>query len=198
MEAFFGQFVLAFVPIFVAVDMLGNLPVFIALTRGIPPEGRRRAIHQSILTALVVVVGFILIGRWFFGVLGITVPDFMVAGGALLFVIATAELVRGEPLVRPVEGTFGVVPLGTPLLAGPALLTAALILTAQHGMVVTLLAIVANLVLAGAVFYSARGITRVLGEAGSLALSKVTSLFLAAYGVMMIRRGLLEIYTSLR
>ena len=90
------------------------------------------------------------------------------------------------------EGSLGVVPLGTPLLVGPAVLTAALMLARQYGLLVTLLAVVANIVLAGMVLSSAGTMTRVLGEAGSKALSKVADLFLAAYAVMMIRRGLME------
>ena len=80
-------------------------------------------------------------------------------------------------------------PIGTPLIIGPATLTMSLILVDVYGLVQTLLAIVANIVVAGAVFLSAEYLTRVLGQAGSRALSKVAALILAAIAVMMIRKG---------
>lgn len=198
MAPFFHQFILAFVPIFVAVDVFGTLPLYMGLTYGMEETARRRTVRQSILTALLVAVGFILLGREVFDILGITEADFMVAGGTLLFIIATTELVSGGAAARQVEGSLGVVPLGTPLLVGPAVLTAALILSRQFGLLITLAAVVANVVLAGAVLSSAGVITRAVGEAGSKALSKVSCLFLAAYAVMMVRRGLWEFLANLK
>jgi multiple antibiotic resistance protein len=187
------DFLMAFVPIFFAVDALGVLPLFISLTEGMDPAARRRVLRQSLVTAFLVAAGFVLLGKTVFHLLGIAVADFAVAGGVLLFVIAAMDLVTERKHLRHMPETVGAVPLGTPLIIGPATLTMALILVDVYGPVATLAAIVANIVLAGAIFLGADGLTRLLGPAGSRAVSKVASLILAAIAVMMIRKGLPEV-----
>ena len=87
-------------------------------------------------------------------------------------------------------------PIGTPLLAGPALLTTSLIMIRQYGNAVTLVAVFLNLAIAGATFYFGDYLMRLLGRAGARALSKVFALFLAAIAVMLVRRGLLDLLHS--
>lgn len=183
-----NDFLLAFVPLFVAVDIIGTLPMFLGLTDGMPTDQRRHIIRQSILTALPVAVGFLYLGQFLFDWLGITMNDFMVAGGVLLFIIATIDLISGMKYARRID-TIGAVPLGIPLIVGPAVLTTELMLVDIHGHTATILAIVINIGLAGLVLLTADFWSRLLGKAGSQAFSKVASLILAAIAVMMIRKG---------
>jgi multiple antibiotic resistance protein len=196
-EAFLSNFVKALVPIFFAVDAIGVLPIFMGLTEGIERKQRQRIVRQSLLTALLVAGGFILLGKTVFGLLGITIADFEMAGGAMLFLIAALDLVRAEKTRAEGVETIGAVPLGTPLIIGPATLTMALILVDLCGLYETLLAVVVNIAVAGLVFMSADFFTRLLGKPGSRAVSKVASLILAAIAVMMIRKGLLETFPFL-
>lgn len=189
---FIENFLKAFVPIFFAVDALGVLPLFVGLTDGMARQERKRIVRQSLITALLVAVGFVLLGKTIFRLMGITVSDFMVAGGVMLFVIAVLDLVSESKGARYAVQTIGAVPIGTPLIIGPATLTMSLILVDVYGLVQTLLAIIANIAVAGVVFLSADYLTRVLGQAGSRAVSKVAALILAAIAVMMIRKGLPE------
>jgi multiple antibiotic resistance protein len=184
------SFVMAFVPIFFAVDAPGVLPLYIGLTEDMDPAARRRVLKQSLVTAFAVAVGFVFFGKTIFTLMGITVEDFEVAGGLLLFVIAAMDLVTESKYTRRVPETVGAVPLGTPLIIGPATLTMALMLSGVYGLWETLAAVVTNILLAGLIFLSADGLTRLLGPAGSRALSKVASLILAAIAVMMVRKGL--------
>ena len=193
----FTKFVMAFVPIFFAVDAPGVLPLFVGLTDGMDPPARRRVLHQSIVTALIVAVAFIFFGKGVFDLMGITVHDFMVAGGLLLFVIAAMDLVTEAKFTRKMPETVGAVPLGTPLIIGPATLTMALMLTGVYGLWETLAAVVANIAVAWVIFMSAGALMRLLGPAGSRAVSKVASLILAAIAVMMIRKGLPEVLAFL-
>lgn len=186
----FENFWLAFIPIFVAVDALGTLPIFASLTHEAKRKNVRKIIVQSMITAVCVAVGFIFLGQAIFGFLGITMADFMVAGGAVLFCIAIIDLVSPEKKRFLPAKDFGVVPLGTPLLVGPAVLATSLIIIQQYGMFVALVAVVSNVLLAGLIFYSSAILTRMLGEAGAKAISKVTSLFLAAIAVMIARKGI--------
>jgi len=185
------NFVQAFVPIFFAVDAVGVLPLFVGLTEGMDRAERGRILRQALVTALAVAVAFVLLGKAVFALMGITVADFMVAGGVMLFVIAALDLVTATKFARRGIEEVGAVPLGTPLIVGPAVLTSSLILVDVYGYAETLASVVANIALAGLVFRSADGFTRLLGQAGSRAVSKVAGLILAAIAVMMIRRGLL-------
>ncbi len=193
MDEFIKNLVLAFIPVFVAVDALGVLPLFVSFTEELDSHGKNRIIFQSIVTALCLAIGFLFIGKILFRFLGITVGDFMVAGGAVLFSIAIIDILRSGKERRLPGEHLGAVPLGTPLLAGPALLTTSLLIIEEYGILATLISITLNIVTAGLVFYASGFLTRVLGDAGSKALSKITSLFLAAIAVMMIRKGVLMI-----
>jgi multiple antibiotic resistance protein len=184
----------AFIPIFVAVDAIGTLPIYISLTRGIKNEDRKRIILQSIATALCLAVGFIILGRVIFEFLGISMGDFMIAGGAILFSIAILDIVRPDKDRPPLPvGELGAVPLGTPLIVGPGVLTTSLMMVDQHGLPPTLTAIFLNIILAGIVFNFSDQVIKIFGQAGSRALSKVMALLLAAIAIMMIRKGIVQV-----
>ncbi len=184
---------LSFIPVFVAIDAVSLLPILTSLTQGLTLKQRNRIIVKSMITAACLALGFMLVGRIVFGLLGIELGDFMIAGGTILFCIAIIDIVNPTRDSRGPGEDFGVVPLGTPLIAGPALLTTSLLMVDQHGLAATVISIVANIALAGLIFRSAAILTRILGDAGTKALSKVSSLFLAAIAVMLVRKGLAEI-----
>lgn len=185
---------LAFIPIFVAVDAVGVLPIFVSLTQGLKKEEKSRIIFQSMLTAICLAVGFIFLGKIVFKLLGITLGDFMVAGGAILFCIAIMNIINPGKRRRIPSNELGAVPLGTPLIVGPAVLTTSLIIIGEYGLYATLISVLANVILAGIIFSLSGILIRILGEAGSKALSKITSLFLAAIAIMMIRKGVVQIF----
>ena len=192
----FENILLSFIPIFVAVDALGILPVFTSLTEGLDKNKRSKIIIQSMLTASGLAVGFIFLGKAVFNLLGITISDFMIAGGVILFCIAIIDMVNPVKKRRIPGNDLGSVPLGTPLIVGPAVLTTSLIIVSQYGIYATLVSVLINVLLAGFVFSMSDILKKFLGEAGSKALSKITSLLLAAIAVMMIRKGVLEIVLS--
>ncbi len=188
------EFMLCFIPLFVAVDAIGVLPLFISMTEDMDAERRRTVVFQSIITASIVAVAFLWFGPLLLRFLGISVPDFMIAGGLLLLAIALSDLLTGEKKQRQASpDSLGAVPIGIPLIAGPALLTTSILLRDIHGRWVTTLAIVINIVLAGIAFLSAEPITRAIGKTGSKTVSKLASLLLAAIAVMLIRRGIFGI-----
>lgn len=188
-----NEFLYTFVPIFVAVDAIGVLPIFISLTEGIKLKEKRRIIIESVITAGLLAFGFILLGKIVFKLLGITVGDFMIAGGAILFVISINDILNPSKKRSVPPKDVGAVPLGTPLIVGPAVLTTSLILIETHGIFPTLLSIILNVVLAGVTFSFSNSLIRILGEAGSRALSKIMSLLLGAIAVMMVRKGFIMI-----
>ena len=184
--------VLAFIPIFVAVDAIGVLPIFVSLTRGISRKEKSTIVRQSIITALCVAIAFIFLGKGVFRLLGISIGDFMVAGGIVLFCIAIIDILNSEKRRRIPSKELGAVPIGTPLIVGPAVLTASLIIIAEYGLLATLISVFINVLLAGLIFSFSQILIKILGEAGSKALSKVMALLLAAIAVMMVRKGILH------
>ncbi len=183
-------FWLCFVPLFVAVDAIGVLPLYVALTEGMDAARRRRVILQSVGTAATVALVFLWIGPSLLAYLGLEVFDFMIAGGLLLFAIALTDLLSGEKRQRQADPeSLGAVPIGVPLITGPAVLTSCVLLAGLHGKAATAAALLANMALAGALFRFSGPIERVLGRTGSKILSKIASLLLASIAVMLVRRG---------
>jgi multiple antibiotic resistance protein len=189
-----NNILLAFIPIFVAVDAIGVLPLFIGLTEGANKKEKLKVISQSMVTAMCLAVAFLFLGKAIFRVLGITIGDFMVAGGAILFYIAIKDIMLPGKDSRLSNYELGAVPLGTPLIVGPAVLTTSLIMLNQYGLAVTFISVFVNILLAGLIFFLSDGIIKILGKAGSRALSKITNLLLAAIAVMMMRKGIIEIF----
>lgn len=189
MQPYVEKFLLAFIPLFVAIDPIGLVAIFLGLGGQADPKRRRHEGMLALVTSLAVAVGFIFLGKIIFRALGITVADFQVAGGLILLGIAVRELLDLGGRDRYAGEAFGVVPLGMPLIAGPALLTALLILVDTVGILFTVLALLVNLLLVGFGFRYADHFTRWMGQQGMRGVSKLISLLLAAIAVSLIRRG---------
>src|SRR5207253_10443103 len=117
------KFFLAFIPIFVAIEPIGLVTVFMGLGTNASREHRKQQAFLGIFTALCVAVGFIFLGKLIFAALGITVADFQVAGGLILLALAGRELLGLGPHDRGAGAAFRVGPPRMPFTAGPALLT---------------------------------------------------------------------------
>jgi len=190
------RFLLAIIPLFVSIDPIGVLPFYISITASLDAARRKTVLFQALATAAAVGAGFVFLGQAMFAYLDITTSDFKVAGGLLLLVLAIYDLLFASES-RKVEGkNVGVVPLGIPLIVGPAVLTTLVLQADSNGPAIAISAFVANLVLTLAAFLMARRIQRVVGDGGTAAFSKIASLLLAAIAVMMIRRGIFEIVGS--
>lgn len=186
------DFILAFIPLFIAIDVMGVMPIFLGLTVGMSAEQKRRVVRAACITALCVATGFIFLGNSLFHVLGVTAADFRIAGGLLLVIFAIQDLVVGGKQRRTSSPTVAVVPLGMPLIVGPGVLTASLLLMQQVGVGVTLAAFCVNLVIVFVVLRLADRILAIITPAGAVAVAKIASLFLATIGVMMLRLGIEE------
>jgi multiple antibiotic resistance protein len=185
-------FWLCFVPLFVAVDAFGILPVFLSLTEGIENKNVRKILIESLITATAVAVVFLLLGEFVLRLLGISVADFMIAGGALLFALSLSELLMMEKQHHRIDAeALGAVPIGVPIIVGPAVLTTTLLLLRQYGFMPTIVSLIANILIAGVVLWFSPVLHDFFGKAGAKAISKLASLLLAAIGVMMVRRGIM-------
>lgn len=186
-----SEFLLTFIPLFVAIDPVGVLPFLLPILRQAEPSLGHRILHYALITATAIGIGFMAIGQFVFVALGITTSDFLVAGGLLLLVLSVKDIATGkmlEPAAAEQAGA-GIVPIGVPMVAGPATLTTLLLLVSQYSVLMVLFSFLVNMAIAWVVFHQAERVTKLLGHGGQLAVTKIASLLLAAIAVRMVRQG---------
>jgi multiple antibiotic resistance protein len=186
------DFAKVIIPLFVTIDAVGMVPIFLAVTRGMSPRERRTVTFEAVAGATVIAIAFMFLGDAIFRFLGITLADFQIAGGILLLVLAVLDLLmRGKPAVdenQPQGG--GLVPLAMPLIAGPAVLTTTLVLARQSGTALTTMALAINFLFLLFVLLGSNLLCRLVGEKALGALSKLVMILLAAIAVSYIRSGI--------
>ena len=183
------RFLQAFIPLFVAIDPVGLAAVFLALGRDVAPPVRHRIAWQATVTGGAVALGFLFLGKSVFAAVSVSVSDFQIAGGLILFILAARELTQSEGVPDKLPEDFGIVPLGMPLIAGPALITTLLLLVETQGMPMTLVALALNLGIVVLAFVCSEWLGRRIGEMGLRAISKIIAMLLAAIAIAMLRRG---------
>ncbi len=191
MSEWLTKFLQAFIPLFVAIDPIGLAAIFLGLGQNIAAERRQKIADQAVWTGGLVALGFLLLGKSIFAALGISVGDFQIAGGLILFILAAKDLVQSAAESEKLPEDFGVVPLGMPLIAGPASVTTLLVLAQNQaiGLVVTLVALAVNLFLVVLALHYSEWLGRKVGATGMRAISKIIAMLLAAIAVNMIRQG---------
>lgn len=184
------NFILTFVPLFIVIDALGNLPFVISLSEGMSREERRKIIHIATVTATIVGLVFLFLGQLILQVLDISVGSFAIAGGLILLILSIQYMTTGRMMEIIKEEMMAVVPIGTPLTVGPATITTLLLLATQFPLYMVLISFTLNMLISWAILLSSNQIVRFLGKGGLKAASRVFSLLLAAIGVNMIIHGL--------
>ena len=179
--------------LWIVLDPLGNVPIFIALTRDRTPAERRHVLFLAWVVALIILVAFVFGGRWVLKLFGIELADFEIAGGVLLFIIALRMVMRGHPETGDDE-TGGIIPIACPLLVGPGAITTTLVFLGVHRTWATLGAVA--LAFAGTlpVLLFTDPLNRLLGRTGSSIVARIMGIIIAAIGVMYVRRGILAVF----
>lgn len=199
-----NPYIESFLPLFVAINVLGLIPMYLALTEEMEAAARSRLTFQAVATASLIAVLILFAGQLIFSVLGITVNDLRVGGGLILLVLSISNLIFGDyrrrdPTREAEPGdAIGVVPLGIPLIMGPAAITSVLVSREAYGYLPTLTSLVVNMILVFLVLAFAPYIGRFIGPAVSRAVAKVASLFLAAISVALVRAGIVGMLETLR
>jgi multiple antibiotic resistance protein len=181
---------LTFVPLFIVIDALGNLPFVISLSEGMAKQDRRKMVHTAIATAALVGLAFLFLGQFILNVMGISVSSFAIAGGIVLLVLSIKYMTTGRMVELIKEEIVAVVPIGTPLTVGPATITTLLLLATQFQLYIVLISFILNLLIAWLIFLASNQVMRFMGQGGLKAISRVFALLLAAIAVSMIIRGL--------
>jgi multiple antibiotic resistance protein len=184
-------FIEVFVTLFVIMDPPGTLPMFLSLTGGKSPDERKRLAGQAVLVAFFVITVFALFGQSILNYLGITLPAMQAAGGLLLLLVAL-ELLTGKAEDPSATGNVNValVPLGTPLLAGPGAIVATIVFVRQADTGEQVLALAAGIVAVHLVlFFFLRFsvvIIRVLRDSGVTLITRIAGLLLSAIAVQLV------------
>jgi multiple antibiotic resistance protein len=197
----------SFLPLFVAINVLGILPMYLGVTETMSLAERRRLTILAAATATIIAVLILFAGQLVFSLLGITVNDLRVGGGLILLVLSISNLIfgdyrrrdprQGEAAVEEDAAEIGVVPLGIPLIMGPAAITSILVSREAFGYLPTLASLLVNMFLVLLVLAFAPLIGRFMPSPVSRAVAKVASLFLAAISVALIRAGIVGMVAAL-
>ncbi len=202
-QSMFQELLQDAVTLFVIIDPIGNVPVFLALTRHLDPPARRRVAGRAILAATCVLLGFLLVGQSLLAAMGIGLPAFKIAGGVVVFLFGLQMVFETEQKNKDAHGEAGhdiaIFPLAFPMLAGPASMLTVVLLTppgqAQWGHIAVIACIlVAILSLTWLLFLRAEPIQRVLGRAGSNLISRFLGMLLAALAAQTVLTGLGEFF----
>lgn len=178
------------VALFIVVNPLGNVPIFVSLTQDMNKQQRKRTYHLAILTGLILLTFFALVGQNILALFGITLDSFMIAGGILLLIVAVRLLVTGgwnENL--SLSESVGAVPIGCPLLVGPGAITTAILSLQSSGILVTLLSVGITFIVVWLILRFIDPIYRVLGKNGSLVITRVMALLIASIAVQYVLEG---------
>jgi len=193
----------ALVTLLVVVDPVGLAPTFLAVTDGLPQRARRTVAIRASLIAGSILAGSAFFGDWLLSKLGISLPAFRIAGGLLLFSIAS-EMVFGVRIERQSRAAeqaleervrnIAAFPLGIPLMAGPGAITATMLLAGQADSRVDLIAILIGVVIVvvaacAVVFFMATRVERLLGVTGNVVLERLLGVLLAALAVQFVIDG---------
>ncbi len=192
-------YLITFIPVFLAVDIIGAVPLYLGLTENLTDKQKDKILSDSVIIATCLAVIFIFLGKLILRGLGITIDDFKVAGGVLLFILSVYLLMPGKSREFVSESLYediGIFPLATPLITGPAVLVTTMMLLNSFGLLVTLTSLMLNMLLAWLVLKYSNILIKVIGNSGVKAFSKISYIFLAAIGVMIIRQGIAGIIFS--
>lgn len=191
-------FLLSFIPLFVAIDIIGTVPIFLGYTHGIEVKKIRKLVLEALITAFIVANLFLISGNLILTFLGITIDDFRIAGGIILLILSITDILSSSESRRNPNTDIGIVPLGVPLIMGPAALTTIIVLVNNYGYLATIISMALNLLIVGIILFNARWLIKLIGDGGAKAYAKLSSLFLAAIAVMMIRVGVVHIISLMK
>jgi multiple antibiotic resistance protein len=184
------NFVLTFVPLFIVIDAVGNLPFVISLSEEMSARERTVMIRSAVITAAVVGFFFLFLGQLILNAMGISVGSFAIGGGIILLVLSVNYMIGSKSMDIIKEEMVAIVPIGTPLTVGPATITTLLLLATQFPIYYVVISFALNIFLVWVIFMFSTVIMRFLGRGGVRAISKIASLLLAAIAVNMIIKGL--------
>lgn len=183
----------AIIMLFIILDPIGNAPIFHSITSFMEKNQRDTIIKKSVVIAFFLLFIIGVLGEALFKFFGITLNDFRIAGGIILFIYGIQGILgksQAEDIAR--DSSVAVIPLATPLLAGPGALATVIFIKYRWGIGVMFTSIIIGCLISYIILISGERLFRILGKDGSMLLVKLFSMILAAIAVSMIAHGILE------
>jgi len=179
------------IALFIVVDPLGSVPIFIGLTQDMDTPQRKKTYQLATITGLILLTFFSLVGQNILVLFGISLDSFMIAGGILLLIVAVRLLIMGGWREQAtVSESVGAVPIGCPLLVGPGAITTSILNIQSYGILATLLSVLLTFIIVWLILRFIDPIYRVLGKNGSLVITRVMALLIASIAVQYMLQGI--------
>ena len=179
------------IALFIVVDPLGNVPIFIGLTKDMDTSQRKKTYQLATITGLILLTFFSLVGQNILVLFGISLDSFMIAGGILLLIVAVRLLIMGGWREQTaVSESVGAVPIGCPLLVGPGAITTSILNIQSYGILATLLSVLLTFIIVWLILRFIDPIYRFLGKNGSLVITRVMALLIASIAVQYMLQGI--------
>ncbi|NOZ08027.1 MAG: MarC family protein [FCB group bacterium] len=183
----------SFVTLLVILDPFGGIPVFLLLTREYDTRRTRKAANRAIRVSLILLLVFLFAGGYILKFFGISIFSFQIAGGLILLVLGVAYTLDINLYGELDYSRDIIVPMATPLIAGPGAITAIIILVHHYGYLMPLAAVLLNLFIFWLAMYNATYIKRYIGRQGVSILSRIMGLLLVALSVEMMREAFFKL-----
>jgi multiple antibiotic resistance protein len=195
-DTFIDNLLKSVIALFVVVNPIGKIPVFITLTEKMEKEKKKLVSKNAVVTTAVLLTLFAVAGIQLLSVFGISIFSFMIAGGVLLFIISIEFLTHGEWRYSnsSTSGDPGIIPLAFPLLAGPGAITTVIISLQAYGWIVSVISIIFVVIVTYLVLQLGNPLLRILGRRGSIVTTRIFAIFLAAIAVQYIVEGLRRLF----
>ncbi len=199
-----NTFLHIFIPLFAVIDPFAALPLYMSLTAGLSEGQKRRIVKEASITAIVLLIFFEYLGIYILDFMGISIEALMIAGGLLMLMVSIEMVKEGDKprstnkktALHEETGDVGIVPLGTPMLAGPGAISLVIILMGKYpGESVSIaVSIISIILLTSLIFLGANYISRIMGEKGARAFTRVMGLLVAAFSVQYILDGIAQYF----
>lgn len=173
----------------IILDPFTNAPYFFVLTKEFDSKLRSRIIKKGVIVAALILLTFSVFGDTLFSLMDVSVEDFKIAGGLILLIYSILGLLEVSLMPKPDADKISIVPMATPLLAGPGAVTAVIYIKYTWGLSVSLVTIFICTSITLVILLSGERILKLLGKNGTLILDKVMSMLIAAYAISLIREG---------
>ena len=183
----------AILVLFIMVDPLGNIPIFMSLTEKMPKKQKTKTFNTATIISIILLLIFAFAGQEIFSIFGVSIFSFQIAGGILLLIIAIRLIITGRIIdLDQNSESIGAVPIAMPLLVGPGAITTAIFTLQQYGLIITTLSIIITLVITWIILRSSNKVYHFLGKSGALVIAQVNALFIAAIAIQYIIIGITQ------
>lgn len=195
-QDFLGELGKAVITLLVVIDPIASIPIIMGLTGKMEKKQRTSILNVTIITVAILLFVFAFIGSSILSTFGISIFSFMIAGGVLLFLVSIQLLTHGDWTFgnQTLQDESGVVPLAFPLLAGPGALTLVILSFETYGILITVLSIIIVLGITYAILRSVDPIYRLLGKRGSLIITRIFAIIIAAFAVQFVIDGIKQVF----